>query len=193
MTVNNHLFDANDPKSIATIQALLAKVLLPWAPDTSSPPAFLRVDGLGRTVATVTSWLGGYGDPHGATLWGYKVHFGVVGNPSASGIINNAAIPGYPGAVWSKKATKAFAMHTVDEFLSQHPLGFNLLESTALPVSVLNAKSHKIVANANSSCSGSTRMGTSFDDLVDAHPDVFCEVPRDAHKCYGTGNHRGFC
>ena len=164
MTVNNHLFNANDPTSIATVQAVLAKVILPWAPDNSSPPKFIRVDGLGRTVATVTSWLGGYGDAHGGTLWGYKVHWETLGNPCTSGVITRGPMP--------FNVAKALAMNEVDEFLEQKHTGYTVLKSTVPLFSAV--------------------PGPRTEDIVDAHPDVFCEVPKDAHKCYGTGNHHGF-
>lgn len=100
----NLTIDTEDAASIREAQEVLNKVILPWAPDSSHPPRFIRVNGLGTQVALVSSWLGGFGDAHGGTDgWGYRSCPQGQGN-STSGI----------------EATKEKAMAQVDAFLAQH-------------------------------------------------------------------------
>ena len=107
-------FDLKDPASIHEAQRVLNKVVLPWAPDGSFPPRFVRVSGLGKQVAIVTSWLGGFGDAHGGTDgWGYKSCPGGQGH-STSGI----------------EATKEEAMAVIDAFLAEHSTDFTVLNDT---------------------------------------------------------------
>ena len=107
-------FDLKDPASILEAQKVLNKVVLPWAPDSSSPPRFVRVNGLGRQVAIVTSWLGGFGDAHGGTDgWGYKSCPGGQGQ-STSGI----------------EATKEEAMAVIDAFLAKYSPSLTVLNDT---------------------------------------------------------------
>ena len=95
-------FDTHDPDSIREAQAVLNEVILPWAPDSSHPPQFIRVNGLGRQVAVVSSWLGGFGNSNGSDGWGYK------------------SCPGGQGdSISGMKATKAEAMAAIDAFLAE--------------------------------------------------------------------------
>ncbi len=101
-----------DPKEILEAQCVLSYTILPWAPNENTPPQFIRVDGLGRRVAIVTSRLGGYGDVHDATDgWGYK------SCPSGQGHVTSGIVP-----------SREEAMAIVDKFLSKYFPGLILLE-----------------------------------------------------------------
>ena len=109
--------DLNSPRSIKDIQLALSRVILPWAPDTSSPQRFIRVNGLGVQVAIVDPWLGGYGYTDGSSGWGFK------SCPAGQG----AAISGM-------RDSKEKAMEDVDDFLSRRFSEMKLLHPCAFPV-----------------------------------------------------------
>ena len=95
--------DLNSPRSIKETQMALSQVILPWAPDSSHPPKFVRVTGLGREVAIVDPRLGGYARSDGSEGWWLRSCPGGQG-PAISGISNS----------------KEEAMKEVDDFLSRH-------------------------------------------------------------------------
>lgn len=106
--------NTQDPASICEAQKVLNKVILPWAPDSAHPPRFVRLNGLGRQVAIVSSWLGGFGDAHGGTNgWGYK------------------SCPGGQGyATHGIEATKEEAMAQIDKFLTSKEFTFTILNDS---------------------------------------------------------------
>jgi hypothetical protein len=106
-------FDTQDPDSIREAQQVLNKVVLPWAPDSSHPPRFVRVNGLGKEVAIVSSWLGGFGNTDGSDGWGYKSCPGGQGH-STSGM----------------EATKEEAMAEIDAFLAEYFPSLTVLNDT---------------------------------------------------------------
>ena len=95
--------DISSPRSIKETQMALSQVILPWAPDSSHPPKFVRVTGLGREVAIVDPRLGGYARSDGSEGWGFRSCPGGQG-PAISGI----------------RDSKEEAMKEVDDFLSRY-------------------------------------------------------------------------
>ena len=106
--------DLLNPKSISVVQERLKKIFLPWEPDDSCPPRYVRKDGMGEQVAIVDSWLGGYAEPHTPELHGWGYSSCPLGQGSSCRGI---------------RKSKMGAMQAVDEFLASsfEDLGYLIL------------------------------------------------------------------
>ena len=101
---------------MSIILSQLENVIMPWKPTLSNPCEWVRKTATGTEIAIVTSWLGGYADPHQPECigWGYKAH--PYGNKAIC--TNGIYKSDYPYP----------AQTIVDKFLSEHYPEFTLLE-----------------------------------------------------------------
>lgn len=122
----------NSPRSIKEAQMALSRVILPWAPDSSSPPKFIRVNGLGVRVAIVDPWLGGYGRTDGSDGWGFS-----------------SCPAGQGSFISGLRDSKEKAMEDIDNFLSRYFPGMELLVDPDDPY-CNNPSSHGCFGTGNS-------------------------------------------
>ena len=69
---------------VLVLQDALRGVVTPWEPDSSVPCNYVRKDGMGKVVAQVDRWCGGFQDPHKPATIGWKSQ---VGNTSQTGVL----------------------------------------------------------------------------------------------------------
>lgn len=58
--------------TIDTLRDTLSKLVTDWKSDGSSPPRYVREDGLGQRLTIVDTWAGGYQSPHKPVILGWQ-------------------------------------------------------------------------------------------------------------------------
>jgi hypothetical protein len=74
----------SESDKISELRKELAKLTGDWEPDGCVPPNFVRKDGLGRELARVDRWCGGFQDVQHPTTIGWIAN---VNNTSKSGVV----------------------------------------------------------------------------------------------------------
>lgn len=91
--------------NIIDIQRLhkqLSRALSNWHPNSHHPPCYIRVDGMGKQVAIVDPWCGGYQRPHEPVFIGWEARgpaWLMKSNTSRSGVILVADAGGKDAAI----------------------------------------------------------------------------------------------
>jgi hypothetical protein len=122
------------PETVDLIMKRLKTIVLPWRPDGCVPPKYVRTTGNGDVIATVDSWLGGYGSPHAPREhgWGFQVSMSYL---TGCGACDSGIVPVEFGKTDSEKTIKGaergamlLAMEKVDAFLKREARHLVLLD-----------------------------------------------------------------